>query len=102
MAAYTVEFMETIQNPIPEKILEGDTIGVLEFPSLNNERVAIKEGSSDYILSIAAGHMTATENVWDKGGNAAIAAHNNTFFKNLRKLQMGDKIIVYTRQGVWI
>ena len=29
MAAYTVEFMETIQNQIPEKILEGDTIGVL-------------------------------------------------------------------------
>ena len=41
--------------------------------------------STNYILSIAAGHMTDTEEVWDESGNSAIAAHNNTFFKNLNK-----------------
>ena len=101
MAEYTTEFMESINDPVPEIILEGDTIGVIVFPTLDNEKVAIKEGTTNYILSIAAGHMTETEEVWDESGNSAIAAHNNTFFKNLSKLQVGDKILVYTRQGVF-
>lgn len=102
MATYTDEFMDTIEETVePSKILVGDTIGVLEFPSLGNERVAIKEGTTNAILNVAAGHMVETEEVWDTGGNSAIAAHNNTFFKNLKNVNMGDKVLVYTRQGVF-
>ncbi len=106
MEKHTDEFMVSLQKtPVTEKptkkILQGDTTGVLEFPAFNNERIAIKEGTSDYILSIAAGHMNNTEQVWEKTGTSAIAAHDNTFFKNIKDFKVGDKIIVYTRIGVY-
>ncbi len=106
MKENTNEFMVSLESvPIneapPNKILVGNTTGVLEFPSFNNDRVAIKEGTSNYILSIAAGHMTNTEQVWANSGTSAIAAHDNTFFKNVKDFKVGDKIIVYTRFGVY-
>ncbi|MDD2371379.1 MAG: class D sortase [Firmicutes bacterium] len=106
MQENTDEFMSSLKNLTiaekpTEKILVGDTTGVLEFPSFDNYRVAIKEGTSNYILSIAAGHMTNTEQVWDSSGTCAIAAHNNTFFKNVKDFKVGEKIIVYTRTGVY-
>ena len=107
MKVYTNEFLESLEKePVIEekpqvKVLVGDTIGVLEFPAFNNERIAVKEGTSNYILSISAGHMTATEQVWDESGNSAIAAHNNTFFKNVKDFEIGDKVIVYTRTGIY-
>lgn len=84
-----------------EDILIGNTIGVLEFPRFNNQRIAIKEGTTDYILSISAGHMTNTEQVWETSGTSAIAAHNDTFFSNVSDFNEGDKILVYTKMGVF-
>ena len=106
MKGYADEFIVSLQTtPItetqPEKLLIGDTIGVLEFPTFNNERIAIKEGTTNYILSISAGHMTNTEKVWDNSGTCAIAAHNDTFFKNIKDFKIGEKIIVYTKIGVY-
>lgn len=84
-----------------EDLLIGNTTSVIEFPRFNNQRIAVKEGTTDYILSIAAGHMTNTEQVWESSGTSAIAAHNDTFFKNVAKLDKGDKILVYTRTGIF-
>lgn len=111
MEGITQEFMEELAawpegELLPEEvkaedILTGNTTGVLEFPSFNNQQVAIKEGTTDYILSIAAGHMTNTEQVWDASGTVAIAAHNDTFFKNVKDFNIGEKILVYTRVGIF-
>lgn len=111
MEGITKEFMEELaawpdgeliaEEVKVEDILEGNTIGVLEFPRFNNQRVAIKEGTTDYILSIAAGHMTNTEQVWDSSGTSAISAHNDTFFNNVKDFNIGDKILVYTRVGIF-
>ncbi len=111
MENITEEFMEELAampdgEILPEEvkaedILVGNTTGVLEFPRFENQRVAIKEGTTDYILSIAAGHMTNTEQVWDPAGTSAIAAHNDTFFKNVKDFNNGDKILVYTRVGIF-
>lgn len=111
MEGITLEFMEELADTpedelLPEEvkaedILEGNTTGVLEFPRFNNQRVAIKEGTTDYILSIAAGHMTNTEQVWDASGTVAIAAHNDTFFNNVKDFNIGEKILVYTRVGIF-
>lgn len=76
-------FLETIVEPPPPTYLEGNTIGVLLFPTLNKRKVAIKEGSSDYILSLSAGHLTNTEHPWEELGTCGISAHNTTFFKDL-------------------
>lgn len=111
MEGITQEFMEELAEwpegetvPIEYKADElsvGSTIGVLEFPKFANQRVAIKEGTTNDILRIAAGHMTNTEQIWDNGGTSAIAAHNDTFFKNIKDFEVGDKIIAYTRKGVF-
>jgi LPXTG-site transpeptidase (sortase) family protein len=111
MEGITREFMEELAEwpegelvPIEYKadeLLVGSTIGVLEFPKFDNQRVAIKEGTTNDILRIAAGHMTNTEQIWDKSGTSAIAAHNDTFFKNIKDFEVGDKIIAYTREGVF-
>jgi len=111
MESITEEFMEELaawpdSEIIPieynaDELLVGSTIGVLEFPKFANQRVAIKEGSTNDILRIAAGHMTNTEQIWEKAGTSAIAAHNDTFFKNIKDLVIGDKIIAYTREGVF-
>lgn len=111
MEGITQEFMEELAEwpegetvPIEYKADElsvGSTIGVLEFPKFANQRVAIKEGTTNDILRIAAGHMTNTEQIWDNGGTSAIAAHNDTFFKNIKDFEVGDKIIAYTREGVF-
>lgn len=111
MESITQEFMEELAAwpegeivPIEYKadeLLVGSTIGVLEFPKFANQRVAIKEGTTNEILRIAAGHMTNTEQIWEKAGTSAIAAHNDTFFKNIKDFEVGDKIIAYTREGVF-
>lgn len=109
MDQVTDEFVAELQqaDPIPveaaasQTILEGSTIAVLEFPAFDNERIAVKEGSTNSVLAIAAGHMKETEQVWAPTGNCAIAAHNNTFFKNVKNFGIGDKILVYTRVGVY-
>jgi LPXTG-site transpeptidase (sortase) family protein len=111
MESITQEFMEELAAwpegeivPIEYKadeLLVGSTIGVLEFPKFANQRVAIKEGATNEILRIAAGHMTNTEQIWEKAGTSAIAAHNDTFFKNIKDFEVGDKIIAYTREGVF-
>lgn len=111
MESITLEFMEELAAwpegeivPIEYKadeLLVGNTIGVLEFPKFDYQRVAIKEGTTNDILRIAAGHMTNTEHIWEKAGTSAIAAHNDTFFKNIKDFEVGDKIIAYTREGVF-
>ena len=111
MKSETNEFMEELEDldPLPiqeaveeasKNILEGNTIAVLEFPAFD-QKIAVKEGTTNYILSISAGHMMETEQVWDSAGTCAIAAHNNTYFKNLKKFKVSDKILVYTRAGVY-
>lgn len=111
MEVITEEFMDELVSVSDDELLSeeekyedlliGNTTGVLEFPKFNNQRIAIKEGTTDYILSIAAGHMTNTEQVWESSGTSAIAAHNDTFFKNVANFNNGDKILVYTRNGIF-
>lgn len=94
-------FMDSIMDEPPERVLEGNTIAVLYFPTLENRKVAVKEGSSDAVLAISAGHLQTTDMPWDKDGNCVVSAHNNTFFKGLKDLGKGDKVLMYTRQGVY-
>ncbi|KAF0091186.1 MAG: sortase [Fusobacteria bacterium] len=111
MEGITDEFMEELAiwpdgEIVPtefkaDELLVGSTTGILEFPKFANQRVAIKEGTTNDILRIAAGHMTNTEQIWDNAGTSAIAAHNDTFFKNVKDFDLGDKILAYTRFGVF-
>ena len=86
-------------------VLEGSTIAILEFPKFN-ERIAVTEakGRDEYLggtLSYSASHMLDTAYPWDATGNCCIAAHNDTFFKNVHNFEIGDEIFVKTKQGTY-
>ncbi len=71
----------------------------IEIPAINLI-APIKSGTTQDVLAIAVGHFTESE-YWY--GNVALAAHNrgyiSNFFKDIKKLEIGDKIIYYTPQG---
>lgn len=56
----------------------------------------IKQGTSLDVLKNAVGHF---ENTSLLNGNVGLAAHNNTFFKDLKNLKIGDKIIYESEYG---
>jgi LPXTG-site transpeptidase (sortase) family protein len=58
----------------------------------------IEEGADDAILNRAVGHIPGTSVPW-KGGNVALAAHRDTFFRGLDRLEPGDRIRLTTLEG---
>jgi len=56
------------------------------------------EGATAGILKIGAGHIPATA-LPGGGGNVAIAAHRDTFFRPLRLVREHDTIVLKTSDG---
>ena len=77
--------------PQPPPLKEGDLFGRLEIPRLNLS-VMVMEGVSDQILRLGAGHIPGTP--------LAIAAHRDTFFRPLSKIQKDDEIRFTSLAGV--
>lgn len=82
-----------------------DAIAVLEFPKFEEQIAVIEAKGRDETLggtlSRAAVHMLDTAYPWEETGNTVIAAHNDTFFKNVDAFQVGDKINVITHEGTF-
>jgi sortase A len=78
---------------------EGSLIGKLEIPRLNAS-VMVLEGAEDPTLRMGAGHVPGTD-LPGTTGNVAIAAHRDTFFRPLRKIQDNDLIRITTPDGVF-
>ena len=73
---------------------EGDIVGRLEIPSVGIS-VMVLEGSDEKTLAAGAGHLPSSP-LPGASGNVAIAAHRDTFFRNLKSIQQGDSIRVST------
>jgi len=73
---------------------EGDIVGRLEIPSVRIS-VMILEGTEENTLAAGAGHLPSTL-LPGASGNVSIAAHRDTFFRNLKDIQKGDAIRVST------
>ena len=73
-------------------------IGRLEVPRLKMSAIA-REGVDVRTLRGAVGHVPGTALPGDEG-NAAFAAHRDTFFGPLKGVRKGDEVIVTTRDGV--
>ena len=92
-------YKSTIQRTNNEakqaKIVDG-VLGVLSIPKINIE-VAIKNGIEDEILDTSVG-MFKESVLPGETGNFSIAGHRsyitNTFFSDLDKVEIGDKIII--------
>ena len=88
------EYMVRVPSPdvkatIPP-LKEGDLVGRLEIPRLDLN-VMVLEGVEDRTLRIAAGHIPGTA-VPGHSGNIGIAAHRDSFFRPLSKIEPNDQI----------
>jgi sortase A len=77
----------------------GTLVGRIEIPRLKLTAVA-REGDDDRTLDLAVGHLPGTAYPGE-AGNAAFAAHRDTFFRPLRHVREGDVIVVTTRRGAF-
>lgn len=73
------------------------TFGRLEIPRLHMSTVVL-EGDDEHSLRFGAGHVPGTSLPY-QAGNVAIAAHRDTFFRSLRKIEPDDRIRLTTPNG---
>jgi LPXTG-site transpeptidase (sortase) family protein len=70
----------------------GEILTKLSIPRIGLRAVVI-EGTSSRSLLLGPGHMTGSA-IPGSNGNAVIAGHRDTFFRNLPNLKTGDAIYV--------
>jgi sortase A len=74
-------------------------IGRVEIPRLDISAV-VREGVDTHTLGHAVGHVPHTALPGDPG-NVGIAAHRDTFFRNVRNIRKGDRVTMVTRKGTF-
>lgn len=74
-------------------------IGRLEIPRFGLS-VVVAEGDDENTLKVAVGHLPDTSLPWQEG-NTALAGHRDTFFRPLRRIQVGDEIRLVTGRGTF-
>lgn len=84
-------------RPIGTAGTASGIIGRLEAPRLGIS-VITREGTDASTLERAIGHIANTA-LPGEAGNAAFAGHRDTFFRRLRYVRAGDRIIVTTVTG---
>ena len=75
----------------------GEVLGRLEIPRLAVS-VIVVEGVDEGDLKKAAGHVPGTA-LPGHAGNVGIAAHRDTFFRPLRRIQRNDMVILSMAEG---
>jgi sortase A len=76
-----------------------DVIAWLDIPRLQIS-TAVLEGDDQISLRYGAGHIPSTP-LPGAGGNVAIAAHRDTFFRALAKITPHDRIELRTPEGAY-
>ena len=83
----------------PEINPDPGLIGRVEIPRLNISAI-VREGVDDGTLRNAVGHVPYTA-LPGHPGNVGIAAHRDTFFRNVRNIRNGDQILMVTPKGTF-
>jgi len=83
----------------PKLEVDPGLIGRVEIPRLDISAM-VREGVDSGTLSRAVGHVPRTALPGSRG-NVAIAAHRDTFFRNVRNIQRGDRIRMITQRGTY-
>lgn len=89
---------DTVQTE-PVTLNEGDVLGSLSIPSLD-ETLPIVEGTSGDDLKKGVGHYIQSV-LPGKNDNCVLSGHRDTVFANLEGLGMGDLLIVQTSDGTF-
>jgi sortase A len=77
----------------------GSVVAKFEAPTVKLSATVL-EGSTDDVLSKAAGHLEETA-LPGAAGNVGIAGHRDTTFRAVRNLKVGDPILLHTRKGTF-
>lgn len=86
------------EQPAPQPaVSEGSLIGRIKVPRINLSAVVL-EGIGTQTLRLAVGHLPGTPLPGGKG-TTDLAAHRDTFFRGLRKIQKGDMVTLSTVSG---
>ena len=97
--ASAVTQVASTQGPVVPPPKEGDTIGILTIPVLN-EGWPIIEGTGDGDLKRGVGHFIQSV-LPGKDDNCVLSGHRTTVFKKMGKLTIGDRLIVQTVAGTF-
>jgi sortase A len=82
----------------PRQVLPAGTpLARLSIPRLDLS-VVVAEGTDHRVLRRAVGHLPRSARPGE-GGNIALAAHRDTFFRGLADLQAGDPIVLESDHG---
>jgi sortase A len=82
--------------PLPVDVVP---LGKIEIPAVGIA-TRVLEGDDARILRLSVGHIPGTA-VLGPSGNVGLAGHNNTFFRPLRKVNVGDEIRYSTAAGTF-
>jgi sortase A len=82
---------EAMGQPGPEPL------AVLRIPRIKLE-VPVLEGTDDWTLNRAVGHIADTPAPGD-AGNVGIAGHRDGFFRGLKDVRTGDELLLQTHSG---
>jgi len=74
-------------------------LGRLDVPRLKLSAV-VEEGVGEDVLAVSIGHVPGTA-LPGSAGNAAFAAHRDTFFRPLKDLRLHDEINYTTAKGTY-
>jgi sortase A len=85
-----------VRQPLRE---HGSWVARLEAPSVALAATVL-EGSDEGTLSRAAGHIEKTAFPGERG-NVGIAGHRDTIFRPLRRMHVGDSLVLTTRDRVF-
>ncbi len=106
-SGYLQSFLHPIEPPAPISIRQEapallsdpGLIGRVEIPRLDISAM-VREGVDAATLSRAVGHVPSTP-LPGAAGNVAIAAHRDTYFRNVRNIRNGDRIRMVTPKGTY-
>ncbi|MEO8679301.1 MAG: class D sortase [Vicinamibacterales bacterium] len=100
-AAYRFDRAQTLRLERGEMAssdaMPGALVGLLSVPRLGLSTPII-EGDDAESLLYSADHLSDTPWPW-QAGNSAIAAHRDGRFRALRRIKVGDEILVRTSRG---
>jgi sortase A len=74
-------------------------LGRIEIPRVGVSAI-VEEGESDATLSESVGHLNGTP-LPGQPGNVALAAHRDTYFRDLADVQTGDEIYFTTATAIY-
>ena len=90
--------LTSFEPPEVQVLPLGTPLATISIPGTGVDAV-ILEGIGEEVLRRGVGHFPRTS-LPGAGGNIALAAHRDTFFRGLRKVEIGQRIVIETADGL--